>query len=241
MAKSNTSPTPRSGFLLAPSLLSANFAHVVADVVAVEEAGCTYLHLDVMDGHFVPNITFGPVLIDAIRPYSSLIFDTHLMISEPWKYVEAFAAAGSDCITVHVEVFRDVEHLRETLQLIRQQGKQAGVSLNPDTSFERVRPVLGEIDLLLVMSVFPGFGGQAFIPSALDTLVQAREALDRLDHPVVLSVDGGIKQDNVQTVLDAGVELVVAGSAIFKHPQGIHAACREFFGGNPRQLPNPIS
>lgn len=211
---------------LAPSILSANFANLEADLKHVELAGCEYLHVDVMDGHFVPNITIGPIVIASLRKITNLILDVHLMIEEPRNFLSSFAEAGADILTVHSEVHTDRTDLLKTIEMIKSYGKKAGVSLNPDQPLDLDASVLDELDLILIMSVFPGFGGQAFIEAVLPKIAQARKLIG--DRDILLSVDGGIKASNVQKVIQAGAQLVVAGSAIFAAPGGISNACREF-------------
>ena len=203
---------------VAPSILSADFGRLAAEVRAAEEAGADWIHVDVMDGRFVPNMTIGPVVVKAVRAATKLPLDVHLMIVEPERYVEDFAEAGADVISVHVEAS---PHLHRTLQQIRSLGKKAGVVLNPHTPEEAIRYVLGDVDLVLVMSVNPGFGGQSFIPSALPKLRALREMIDRGGHDVVLEVDGGVAPGGTaKAVIEAGARMLVAGSAVFGRGAG---------------------
>ena len=199
---------------IAPSILSADFAKMGEEVRAMQACGADVIHYDVMDGVFVNNITFGLKMLEDIRPYTSLPIDAHLMIVHPEKYVERFAKAGADIITVHWEACKD--NLREVLELIRSTGVKCGAVINPDTPVEKIRDVISLCDMVLVMSVFPGFGGQKFIPSALDKLREIRAIIDESGKDIDLEIDGGITAENVRLVKEAGANVIVAGSAIFK-------------------------
>ncbi|HET9947291.1 MAG TPA: ribulose-phosphate 3-epimerase [Longimicrobiales bacterium] len=202
---------------IAPSILSCDFARLGDEIAEVERAGADWIHVDVMDGHFVPNLTIGPAVTAAARRSTGLPLDVHLMIEEPDRYLEAFARAGASGLTVHQEVCPD---LRATLGRIRGLGLRAGVAINPATPLETVEPVLGELDLLLVMSVNPGFGGQAYIPGSTEKVAAARALLDRAGSRAELEVDGGIDAGNAAEVARAGATVLVAGSAIYGHPAG---------------------
>jgi len=196
---------------IAPSILSADFARLGEEIRAIDEAGCDYVHIDVMDGHFVPNLTIGPLVVAAIRSYTNKPFDVHLMIDPAQPYLSEFAAAGADIITVHAEA--DV-HLDRSLQVIRSLGKKAGVSLNPGTPVSAVEHVLHRLDLILVMSVNPGFGGQSFIEAQLEKIRQVRRMIG--DRAIELEVDGGVNAETAPAVISAGADVLVAGSAVFQ-------------------------
>jgi len=198
--------------LIAPSILSADGGRLGAEIAAVEKAGADWIHLDVMDGHFVPNITMGPAIIAALRKVTGLPFDVHLMIKDPDHYVESFAAAGADYITVHVEA---TDHLHRTVELIKKTGKKAGISLNPATSLCSVEEILPDIDLLLIMAVNPGFGGQKFIQSSLAKIKRASAMIVKLSPKTLLEVDGGVNLQNIGSIAQAGADVLVAGAAVF--------------------------
>ena len=199
---------------IAPSILSADFAKMGEEVRAMQACGADVIHYDVMDGVFVNNITFGLKMLEDIRPYTTLPIDAHLMIVHPEKYVERFAKAGADIITVHWEACKD--NLREVLELIKSTGVKCGAVINPDTPVEKIKDVIPLCDMVLAMSVFPGFGGQKFIPSALDKLREIRAIINESGKDIDLEIDGGITAENVHLVKEAGANVIVAGSAIFK-------------------------
>ena len=197
---------------IAPSILSADFARLAEDVARVEQAGADWLHVDVMDGHFVPNLTIGPLIVVALRKVTKLPLDVHLMITNADAYIAEFAGAGADYLTVHVEA---CPHLHRTVQAIKERGVKAGVTLNPGTSLSTTEEILPDVDLLLIMSVNPGFGGQQFIPTSLQKITHARTLIHRTRSPALLEVDGGVKVDNAGKIVQAGADVLVAGSAIF--------------------------
>ncbi|CUU06249.1 ribulose-phosphate 3-epimerase [Candidatus Kryptobacter tengchongensis] len=198
---------------LAPSLLSADFSELKNEIRKAEEGGADLFHLDIMDGHFVPNLTFGPMIVKAIRKLTNLPLDSHLMISNPDQYIDEFREAGSDIITVHFEA---CTHLHRTITKIKQTGAKAGVSINPATPVNAIEEIIDYVDILLIMSVNPGFGGQKFIETSLRKIVQAKKMIMERNLDVEIEVDGGIDLDNVELLLEAGADIIVAGSSIFK-------------------------
>ena len=198
--------------LIAPSILSADFARLADEVAAVEQAGADLLHIDVMDGHFVPNLTVGPPIVKALKNVTKLPLDVHLMMTNADAFISDFAKAGADYLTVHVEA---CPHLHRTIQSIKERGVKAGVTLNPATPVQSLEEILPDVDLVLIMSVNPGFGGQQFIASCLNKVRTTRQMLDRIGSRALLEVDGGVKADNAAKVLEAGADILVAGSAIF--------------------------
>ncbi|MCM3713149.1 ribulose-phosphate 3-epimerase [Halalkalibacter oceani] len=211
---------------IAPSILSANFAKLGQEVKEVEQGGADYIHVDVMDGHFVPNITIGPLIVDALRPVTSLPLDVHLMIENPDLYIPQFAKAGADIISVHAEA---CPHLHRTVHLIKEQGKKAGVVLNPATPVTMIEPILADLDLVLLMTVNPGFGGQSFIESVLPKIEQVATLVNEQGLDVEIEVDGGVNQETAKRCIAAGANVLVAGSAIY-NKQDRAAAIAEIRG-----------
>ena len=199
--------------LIAPSILSADFGRLREELVAIEEAGADWVHIDVMDGHFVPNITIGPMVVEAARKCTKLPLDVHLMIENADRYIEEFSKAGADIITVHQEA---CPHLHRTIASIKDLGKKAGVSLNPATSLATLEEILPELDMVLLMSVNPGFGGQSFIENSLDKAKVLKTIIDDMGYDIDVEMDGGLKPENAKLAIDAGVNIVVAGSAVFE-------------------------
>ena len=197
---------------IAPSILSADFARLAEEVAAVERAGADLIHVDVVDGHFVPNLTVGPPIVESLKKVTKLPLDVHLMITNADAFIPEFAEAGADYLTVHVEA---CPHLHRTIQSIKERGVKAGVTLNPATPISSLQEILGDVDLVLIMSVNPGFGGQTFIPSVLRKITEARTRLDQMKSHALLEVDGGIKVENTREIVAAGATVLVAGSAIF--------------------------
>jgi len=206
-----------SSIKISPSILSADFSKLGSEVQDLEKAGADFIHIDVMDGHFVPNITIGPEVIKKLRKYTSLPFDVHLMISPVHKFIKKFAEAGADIITIHPE---STDNLIKTIKEIKKFGKKAGVSLNPKTTIEKVLPVLSLIDLVLIMSVNPGFGGQKFIKETLEKVKLLRKEIDQKNISVEIEIDGGINFDNAKIAKKAGVDILVSGTTIFKNNEG---------------------
>lgn len=211
---------------LSPSLLSADFTNLKSEMEVLDKNGVKYLHLDVMDGMFVPNISFGPMIIKQLRPLTNMIFDVHLMIEDPDRYVQNFKDAGADILTVHYEACK---HLHRTVSYIKSLGMKAGVSLNPATNIDVLDYVLEDLDLVLIMSVNPGFGGQSFIPSAIDKIKNLKAKIRERNLNVIVEVDGGVKTTNVKDVIEAGADLIVSGSDVFADKENRIRAYKEIF------------
>jgi ribulose-phosphate 3-epimerase len=199
--------------LVAPSILSADFSKLGEEIKAVEHAGADWIHIDVMDGHFVPNITIGPVVVSKIRKISDIFFDVHLMIENPGKYVEQFAKAGADLITIHAEVCDDI---LSTINKVKDLGCKVGVSINPETSLDVIKEIIQNVDLVLIMSVHPGFGGQSFIEDVLPKIKKTRDIISKIDKEIYLEVDGGINDKTAKTAIEYGANVLVAGNFVFK-------------------------
>ena len=200
---------------IAPSILSSDFSRLGDEIRAVEQAGADWLHVDVMDGHYVPNLTIGPVVVESIRKVTQLPLDVHLMITDPDKYAPEFIKAGADWVSIHPETCKDP---KASLQKIRDLGAKASLAINPDVPLDRVEAYFSEIDMLLLMTVFPGFGGQAFIEDVLPKIEMARKIVTQKELPILIEADGGIKADNIGLVVQTGAEVIVSGSGIFKTP-----------------------
>ena len=211
---------------LSPSLLSADFTNLKSEMEVLDKNGVKYLHLDVMDGMFVPNISFGPMIIKQLRPLTNMIFDVHLMIEDPDRYVQNFKDAGADILTVHYEACK---HLHRTVSYIKSLGMKAGVSLNPATNIDVLDYVLEDLDLVLIMSVNPGFGGQSFIPSAIDKIKNLKAKIRERNLNVIVEVDGGVKTTNAKDVIEAGADLIVSGSDVFADKENRIRAYKEIF------------
>lgn len=211
---------------LSPSLLSADFTNLKSEMEVLDKNGVKYLHLDVMDGMFVPNISFGPMIIKQLRPLTNMIFDVHLMIEDPDRYVQNFKDAGADVLTVHYEACK---HLHRTVSYIKSLGMKAGVSLNPATNIDVLDYVLEDLDLVLIMSVNPGFGGQSFTPSAIDKIKNLKAKIRERNLNVIVEVDGGVKTTNVKDVIEAGADLIVSGSDVFADKENRIRAYKEIF------------
>jgi ribulose-phosphate 3-epimerase len=219
-------------FAVAPSILSADFTRLGEEIAACERAGADWIHVDIMDGHFVPNMTVGPLVVEACRRATSLPLDVHLMIEKPERYIEAFAKAGANRLTVHVET---CPHLHRTLQQIRDLGVKPGVTLNPATPAVLLKEILPMVNLVLVMTVNPGYGGQKFIPSTLQKIAEIRRMLDEIGSSAWLEVDGGVAENTLPELIAAGANAFVAGNAVFNHPEGTEAGVKALKSA----IPNP--
>jgi ribulose-phosphate 3-epimerase len=212
-----------SSIQIAPSILSADFSRLKDEIQAVEAAGADWLHVDVMDGHFVPNITIGPVVVEWVRKVTTIPVDVHLMITDPDKYAPEFIKAGADWISIHPDTCADAN---ATLAKIRALGARPSIAVNPDVPLSQVEKCFGAVDMVLIMTVFPGFGGQAFIPDVLPKIAALRQLIDKGKLPILIEVDGGIKTDNIARVVQAGAEVIVSGSGIFKTPSYADTICQ---------------
>ncbi len=221
MAKTPLTLLDPNRVCVAPSILAADFSRLGEEIKAVEQAGADTIHIDIMDGHFVPNLSIGPPVVEAIRPVTGLPFDVHLMLCRPDGYVDPFLAAGADHITVHVEIEGDIARV---LGQVHQSGASAGISLRPGTPAERLEPYLNLVDLILVMTVEPGFGGQEFMADMLPKIREIRRMIDRVERPIHLEVDGGIGTETARRARDAGARMLVAGNSIFRAPAGVDVA-----------------
>ncbi|WP_026574841.1 ribulose-phosphate 3-epimerase [Bacillus sp. UNC438CL73TsuS30] len=208
---------------IAPSILSADFSKLGTEILAVEKAGADYIHVDVMDGHFVPNITIGPLIVEAIRPVTKLPLDVHLMIENPDQYIETFVKAGADIITVHVEACR---HLHRTIHHIKSLGIKAGVVLNPATPVETIQHIIADVDMVLLMSVNPGFGGQKFIPEVLPKIKKVKELAEQKGQELEIEIDGGVNPETAKLCIEAGANVLVAGSAVYNEDDYARAISR---------------
>ena len=220
-----------SNYLIAPSILSADFAELGVQITQAEKAGANWIHIDVMDGHFVPNLTMGPFIVETCARITDLPLDVHLMVEEPESFLKAFAQAGASYLTVHIET---CPHIHHTIQTIHQLGCKAGITLNPGTPVSAILPILPFVDLVLVMTVNPGYSGQEFIPELVPKIAQIKKILAEVNPIAMIEVDGGITPQTLPTVLKAGAQVFVAASAIFKHPQGIQAGLRALQEKLPR-------
>ena len=226
----NQNPMKEREFLFSPSVLSADFTQLGDQIKRAEQAGADWFHIDVMDGHFVPNISMGPFVVEACRRATDLPLDVHLMIEKPERYLENFISAGADILTVHIETCPEID---KTLNKIRELGCKAGITLNPGTGAEQIQPYLKLVDLVLVMTVQPGFSGQSFMMDILPKIGQIRKSIDKIKPGVLLEVDGGINPETIRFAYDQGARVFVAASAIFKHPQGIKAGIDSLLGQLP--------